>query len=77
MFDCEQCVVSQALEDLWPENAAAWRLFHQLATRFVVDASLGAEVFRTLTAELSVDEIEDLLDRLAIIYDIVMPPKKD
>jgi hypothetical protein len=73
VFDCDTCPVAQALGDLWPENAQAWDLFKRLATRFVVDAGLAASVFQRLTEDLDVDEMQELVERLTVIYDLVMP----
>lgn len=42
-----------------------------------MDFHLGPEVFRRLTDDRDVDDVEDLVERVAIIYDIVMPPPKE
>jgi len=73
-FDCETCPVQAALGALDDPNARAWRLFHQIAQRFVVDAQIGGEVFRLLTAQDDTESASELLERLAIIYDFLMPP---
>jgi hypothetical protein len=74
-FDCDTCPVADALEDLWSENAEAWRLFNQMATRFTADLHLGGEVFRRLTAEVvDAEDLGDLLDRLSLIYELLYPP---
>jgi hypothetical protein len=67
--------VAAALEGLWPENAEAWRIFHQVVSRFTHDLQAGGEALRRLTAGVTdVDDYEDLLARLALIYDLLYPP---
>lgn len=68
--------MATALEGLYPENADAWQMFHQIATRFVVDAGLAGAVFRRLTDKADTETVEDLLERLSVIYDLVMPEKR-
>lgn len=63
-----------ALATLWPENIAAWRLFQQLRTRFVVDAGFVGGAFQMYTAEWSNDLRVDVLERLSVIYDLIIPP---
>lgn len=75
LFQCETCPVAEHLEGLDAANAQAWTIFQQLATRLVVDAKLGPEVFRRMTED--VEEIEPLLTRLGILYDVMMPPKAE
>jgi len=77
VFDCVACPVAQAAQDLWPENAEAWDLFQRLATRLVVDVGLAAPGFQRVTEGFSVTEVHDLVERLATIYDLVMPPKTE
>lgn len=76
LFDCQKCPVADALEGLEDDNAEAWRMFQRLAGRFVVEMHLSPEVFRCYTAERSERELDDLLDRLELIYDVVMPVRK-
>jgi hypothetical protein len=68
--------VARALDDVWPENLDAWRIFQRLASRLVIEAQLGPEVFRRLTEDLDVSAVEDTLERVGVIYDIVLPQKK-
>lgn len=76
LFDCDACPFIAAVEQLEPSNAEAWRLFQRLATRFVVDAQLVPELFRRLTEDYAADDFDDLTERLSLIYDLVMPEKK-
>lgn len=73
-FDCDTCPVRERQADLWPENVAAWRLYHQLITRFLVDGQMLGTVFDRLTRELDVESFSDTLDRLAVMYDVLQPP---
>ena len=77
MFNCATCPVAAASANIWPENLDAWRIFQRLASRLVVDARLGPEVFRRLTEEYDGDKVEDVLERLGVIHDIVMPQKSE
>ena len=75
-FDCQTCPIAKASSELWPENLDAWKVFQQLARRLVVDVGLGPEVFRRLTDQLDSTTFENTLDRLNVIYDVVLPPPK-
>lgn len=76
VYDCgEDCPVHAALEDLWPENAEAWRLYHSLVSRFVADLGAGAEALRRATSGVADGEAwAELLERLSLIYDLLCPP---
>ena len=65
-----------AIEDLDAENLRAWRLLRSLMTRFMVDAQMLPSVLMRLTADDDVEEFEDLMTRLSILYDVQCPPKK-
>lgn len=65
-----------AIEKLEDDNAEAWSIFQKLARRFVVDAELVAMVYQRLTAHLEADDAADMLERMCVIYDLVMPEKK-
>jgi hypothetical protein len=76
-YDCgDDCPVAAALDALWPENADAWRVFHQVVSRFTVEFHLGGEALRRLTGELEADAFEALLERLSLIYDLLYPPRQ-
>lgn len=77
LFNCATCPVLQARQDLWPENLDAWFIFRTLASRLVVDAHLGPEVFRRLTEDRDTDAVADVLERLSLIHDAVMPAKTE
>lgn len=64
------------MEGLYPENVTAWRLFQRMCARFVVDTHLAPDVFRVATAGADADTVEDLLERLDVIYRVAMPAPK-
>lgn len=72
-FDCETCPTAQALGSLDEPNREAWRIFRLLASRFLVDLHAGGHVLDRLTADLDVEQFEDLMQRLRILYDVLCP----
>lgn len=72
-FDCETCVVRQALDGLDADNAAAWGLFRRLCTRFVVDRRLTPMLLARETAGLDDEDTADLVTRLSILYEAFYP----
>jgi hypothetical protein len=73
-FDCEECPIADALDGLMPENASAWRIFHRLASRFLVDTHLTQAIFERLTAGWHEERVLDLAERLELIYSLLCPP---
>jgi len=63
-----------AMNDLWPENMAAWTLFHQVACRFSVDFHATPPMLAAVLRECDAEESLELLQRLSVIYDTVYPP---
>jgi hypothetical protein len=74
-YDCEACPVRLQLEGLDAENAEAWRIYRKMATRFVQDFALSAELFRIETEGWTVEDVTDLVTRLGIVYDELSPPR--
>lgn len=72
-YDCESCVVAQALTRLWPENARAWHLSRTLLTRFSHELQIAPLVLDRLTRDDDPEAFTDLVDRLAIIYAELVP----
>ncbi len=77
LFDCERCPVARARDEVWPENLDAWRIFQRMAARVVVETQIGPEVFRRLTEDRTPGEIEDVIDRLAVIHQWLVPAPKE
>lgn len=67
--------MQHAIETLEPVNAAAWLFYKSLSTRFLVDAGLVPEMFRCKTAGLDLERVEDLIERLSLMYDVMTPRK--
>lgn len=73
LFDCGSCAISCHLSELDADNAKAWHLTKLLLTRFVADTQgLGPWLVR-LTPDLDEVGFEDLLRRLSLIYDVLVP----
>jgi hypothetical protein len=66
-----------ALATLDPPSAEAWEIYGRLGSRFAVDFGLVPDVLRRLVAEWSDDDVLDLVDRLAVMYDTFSPPRQD
>ncbi len=72
-FDCQSCVVADALDGLWPENRHAWTLSRHLITRFAFDSRAVPWLLDRITAGQELDDVFDLLERLSIIYNELIP----
>lgn len=74
-FRCETCPVADQLAALDddPANAQAWRLFHGIVNRMTVDTQTVAWRLERATAEMSADEIDELLARFRLLYDVLSP----
>lgn len=72
-YDCQTCAVADAIDDLWPENRAAWSLSRSLLTRFAADCHLVPVILDRLTREQDAEAFEDTVTRLGMIYDEVCP----
>lgn len=73
VYDCQTCTVADALEELWPENRAAWTFFRKLLTRFTFDLGCVGMALDRLTRDFEPEELADLLNRLSLIYDELYP----
>jgi hypothetical protein len=76
-FDCASCELARKQDELWAENIDAWQVFQDLARRFVVDVGIGALVLERHLADRGIADALDLVDRLALIYDVVCPRPAD
>jgi hypothetical protein len=63
-----------ALASLDADNADAWAVYGQLCSRFAVDFNLAPALLRHLTEGRAADDVLDLVDRLAVMYDVLSPP---
>jgi hypothetical protein len=77
LYDCQRCPVADALTGLDDENLEAWRLYHTLASRFLVDAQAVGAVFSRLTADQSPEQLADTCERMRVLYDTLQPPRQE
>ena len=70
-YDCASCVVAQAYDTFQQDhdNVRAWRLFQQVATRFLFDGHGVGQAFDRLTAHESPEDYRRLLARVSVLYD--------
>jgi len=73
-WDCSTCEYRQQLAALTRENAVAWDVWRLIGNRFAMDFSTGAWVLAAITRDWPAEDVQDLAQRLAVIYDIVSPP---
>lgn len=75
-YDCDDCEVSQYWQDLEADaaNLDAWRLFHQIVGRFTIETHATGIALERLTVGLEPEAFADLLDRFAILFDVMCPP---
>jgi hypothetical protein len=67
--------VAERIEDLDPDNRAAWQLFGQVVSRLTMDVpGLVTPVLARIVSDMNGDDTLDLLQRLSVIYDTIVPP---
>ena len=76
-FDCRRCEFRQRREALSPENARAWTVWTQVASRFAVEFGIGGLWIERATAGWPDEDVADLLARLAVLYDTLHPPRRE
>ncbi|MGE3521168.1 MAG: hypothetical protein AB7J63_19670, partial [Vicinamibacterales bacterium] len=64
------------LDTLDADNARAWELAHLLWSRFLSDAHGVTPALLRLTTDLDDEAFADLLRRLTLMYDVLVPPPK-
>lgn len=65
--------MARAQAGLWPENVEAWILFQRVASRCVHDLQLASTLVQIELEGRERSEALDLLDRLTLCYDLVIP----
>lgn len=76
-FDCSRCQRLQRFFELWPENVVAWDCYQALAGRTVRDVhGGGAWTLQRFTAGWSWQRITDLLARVDLILEMLMPVER-
>jgi hypothetical protein len=75
-FDCDECQVADALEQLESDtvNQRAWQLYHQVVTRFTFETHTVTEALRAATVGMEPETVTDLLERFDVIFTTVNPP---
>ena len=72
-MDCATCPLAIALDRLDADNAYAWGVFHRLYSRLTHDWGLIPIMFTHETADLTPEDVTELVDRLGIIYAAMCP----
>lgn len=75
MYDCEACAIRQQLADLDAANRTAWQAWQRIAHRLVVDLHAGGFVLGLALQEMDPDDALTCVERLAVIYDVLNPPR--
>lgn len=76
LFECETCPVAAHLDGMDLENRRAWDLTHLLCSRLMADTHGAGPLLVALTSDLDPEERADLLRRMTLIYDTLVPPPK-
>lgn len=76
VFDCDTCDVARRFAALAPENADAWQCYHRLCTRFAVETQSVGVLLAHELAERPAEERDELVRRLAVLYDVFVPVRK-
>jgi hypothetical protein len=72
-FDCETCPVRDAMDELWPDNRAAWVLYQSIMSRFTYDCGLVGDLVREALDGQDFERRLETIQRLGIIYSALMP----
>lgn len=77
LYVCETCAVAEAYDGLDDDNRAAWELFQRVCSRFACETGTSGSVLTGLLSGASPVEYEDTVQRLAVIYNALCPPRKE
>lgn len=77
LYDCERCPVADALDGLDDENRETWQIYNQAISRFAVETHTVPLVLQDALAEMTTDARIDTMQRLALLYDVLSPPRGD
>lgn len=72
-FDCENCPVAAHLDTLDADNRKAWEMAHVLCRRFLQEHHALGPVLVNFMHDLDEDDRLDLIRRLNLIYDVLVP----
>lgn len=76
LFDCETCAISRHLDVLDVDNRRAWDLAQVLFVRLIADTHALGPVLLRLTPDLDPEDFEQLMRRLTLMYDVLVPPQR-
>lgn len=71
---CDECPVAMQIDGLCAVNKRAWKMYRRVLSRFAADTHAIPLVLHRVTADLDLDDFADLMDRFAILYDVLCPP---
>jgi hypothetical protein len=77
VYNCQSCVVAQAVNQLDGENLAAWELFQKVMTRFAAEQRVIGVWLGKIAEDMPTEDFEDLMMRLSILYHVHYPPPKE
>jgi hypothetical protein len=76
LLECETCPTRLKLQALDEKNADAWQRYHRVVGhRLVWDAQAGNWWFAQVFADVEPDDLDELMQRLRILYDVFQPPQ--
>lgn len=66
--------MADAQATLDSDNREAWGIYGRLCNRFTVDLHVAPVVMASCVEGWSADAVIDLVDRLALMHDVLNPP---
>lgn len=72
-YNCDTCEVRQRQAALDADNRRALVIWGRLGRRLVLEHGLADYTLQALTREWSDEDRADLVERLAVLYDVFVP----
>lgn len=76
-FNCETCPVRTLQAALDRDSQRALTIWAHIGRRFVLEHGLAGWTLQRLTRGWTDEEQTDLIERLALLYDMLVPPPKE
>lgn len=76
-FDCDRCEYRRLRDELTPQNARAWAVWQRVGTRLGVDFGTTGWHLARITERWPAADVDDLMARLAVLYDTLAPARTD
>jgi len=76
-FDCGRCEFRALRDALTPENARAWAVWQRIGTRLGMEFGTAGYHLTRLTDGWPAKDVDDLMARLAVLYDTLHPARAD